>query len=84
MSTNVVVLHHWHAHGKGSGPGQPLAGPERPVDPATTLATGLRSYLAVEDALMPWSDSALIAGLAGATPEERAAIEAELEARAKP
>lgn len=55
---------------------------EAAVDPAQTIATALRGYLAVEDALAGrWSDSVLIACLATAGPAERGAIIRELEAR---
>lgn len=57
------------------------AGAEPPVDPNWTIEAGLRSYIAVEEALTPWSDSNLISRLAHATSEEREIILAELEQR---
>lgn len=59
------------------------SGAEPPVDPNWTLEAGLRSYIAVEAAFTPWSDSTLIAGLVTASPAERAEIVRELEERVR-
>lgn len=53
------------------------------LDPDVSIAAAQRAWLAVEDALAPWSDSALIAALVTASPREREEIIAELEARAQ-
>lgn len=59
----------------------PEPSPEPPADPCATLEAAARSFLAVEAALKPWSDSTLIACLASADPWDREALLAELEAR---
>jgi hypothetical protein len=56
-------------------------GAENPVDRGQTLDATLRGWLAVEEALSPWSDSTLIACLVGADPIARGALILVLEAR---
>lgn len=57
--------------------------PEPPVALDQTLVAAARGFLAVHEAICPWSDSALIAGLAGATHDEREIIIALLEERSR-
>lgn len=57
--------------------------PEAPVDRGATLDRTSRAFLAVEEALNPWSDSVLIAALVDADPITRGELLRELEDRAK-
>lgn len=84
MTAHVVDLageRHFRAYCEAIGH-DPRA-PEKPVDPAIRLEAGLRTFLAVDAALSPWSDSTLIACLFATHNDiERGAIIRELEERA--
>lgn len=69
MTGDIILLHRPETWRK----------PEKPVDPAFTLEAGLRSYIAVEEALTPWAHSVLIDELVREQdPARREALIAEL------